>query len=132
MNIKENNKLVADFMGMKLKKGNFWSKILGYADEFIIINGKPKWSLSDIPYHKSWKWLMTVVEKIESIKDDYHGYFGVHINSNNCTIQGTNFRSVKIDWNNPVLFMDFYGVTKIDATYKAVVGFIKWYNKNKV
>jgi len=51
----EGNKLIADFMGLKLRKGTSWSKALGYADEFIMIKGEPKWSLSDVPYNSSWE-----------------------------------------------------------------------------
>ena len=80
-------------------------------------------------YHEKWSWLMPVVEKIESIYDEHHGYFGVHISSNGCTIQGTNFRSDIIP-EPPVYFNNVVLDTKLNATYYAVVLFIKWYNKN--
>jgi len=72
---------------------------------------------------------MPVFEKIESIYDEHHGYFGVHISSNGCTIQGTNFRSDIIP-EPPVYFNNVVLDTKLNATYYAVVLFIKWYNKN--
>ena len=65
-------------------------------------------------YHASWDWLMPVVDKIERIKnsDDYE----VDIFGNCCDIGGR-FEAI--------------GKTKIEATYKAVIEFIKWYNANK-
>ena len=80
-------------------------------------------------YENNWNDLMNVVYKIESIYDDFHGYFGVHINSNSCTIQGTRLRT---DPENPhyAYYNQFVEQYKITATYKAVVEFIKWYNEN--
>lgn len=57
-------------------------------------------------YHTSWDWLIPVVEKIEAIEDNYHGHFGVHICSNGCTIQATNFRSNKPMPDPPHYFND--------------------------
>lgn len=37
--------------------------------------------------NNDWEQLMSVVEKIESLQDEYQGRFGVHIVSNTCTIQ---------------------------------------------
>ncbi len=56
-------------------------------------------------YDTSWDWLMPVVEKIEGL-----GYF--YSDSDGERIQVTNIQ----------------GKSKIEATYKAVVEFIKWYN----
>ena len=69
---------------------------------------------------------MPVVEKIEKINDKFHGYFGVHVSSNSCTIQGTKLRT---DAENfyPAYFSQHYGETKIEATWLAVVQFIQWY-----
>lgn len=79
-------------------------------------------------YESDWNYLMDVVDKIEAIVDPYHGHFGVHISSNNCTIQATNFRSEKMA-NPPMYFADHYAETKIIATWLACVSFIKWYNQ---
>lgn len=101
------NKVIAEFMNVDLSQ-----------------------SYGNIPpsYHDSWDTLMSVVEKIESIEDPHHGHFGVHISSNSCTIQATNFRPDKIDINNPHYFADYYGKDKKEATHIAVFYFIQWYN----
>jgi hypothetical protein len=80
-------------------------------------------------YNNSWEWLMPVVEKIESIKDDHHGYFGVYISSNSCTIQGTNLRLDEPMAELPIYFNSITLNTKFESTFKMVVNFIKWYNK---
>lgn len=78
-------------------------------------------------YHTSFDWLMSVVERIESTYDDFHGYFGVYISSNSCTIQGTNLRTTPDNphyaYHNEVTLN-----TKIESTWYAVVQFIKWHN----
>jgi hypothetical protein len=59
-----------------------------------------------------WYWLMPVVEEIEGISSTQ-----VNIYTNHCRIahKGVDFESL--------------GSTKIEATYKAVVEFIKWHNQ---
>lgn len=84
--------------------------------------------LKEAIYHKSWSWLMSVVDKIESIKDDYHGAFQVFIHSNSCNIQSINmFKSDKNDY----YFNDYTLESKIESTYTAVVKFIEWYNQKQ-
>ncbi len=91
-------------------------------------NGEEVWVDCIFKYHSSWEWLMDIVEKIEAIKDDYHGYFGVHISSNSCCIQATNLDT------RPETFYPAYSDsdahdTKILATWECVVRFIRWYKK---
>lgn len=117
----EGNKLIAEFMKISYNKANMklvWKGGL-LVDELEIL------------YHSSWDWLMPVVEKIESIKDDYHGYFGVHITSNHCTIQATNFRPEKKIPDPPYYFNCITLSTKIESTWVMVVNFIKWFNEQK-
>lgn len=80
-------------------------------------------------YHSSWDSLMTVVDKIESIYDDFHGHFGVHIYSNSCTIQGTKL-DTRPESFHPAYLSDPNAImnTKLESTWYNVVSFIKWYN----
>jgi len=75
-----------------------------------------------------WDSLMEVVEKIEAIFDPHHGFFGVHINSNGCTIQGT-FLRTNIKQNPPVYFDTITHGTKYMSTLLAVTNFIVWFNE---
>jgi len=79
-----------------------------------------------LSYHTSWDWLMTVVEKIEGFKDSSNddlmeGYmYNIRIEQYFVYILNGQTMDVIIEMN---------GISKIDATYKAVVQFIKQLNK---
>jgi hypothetical protein len=108
--------------------------------------GKIIYSLNDVllGYHKSWDWLMPVVEKIESLDLKEWGYkweshdgeieynngsICVEIERNRCWI----YMNLQLDpfhtFNEQTRGIDF--PTKLEATYQAVVEFIKWYNVQK-
>lgn len=106
MNTVEGNKIIAEFMG----------EDYGYTDK--------GWK-DRCGFHTSWDWLMPVVEKIESIKFA-DGYCGVHISSNECTLQHTKFRPNIL--NSQYHYWDtITHDTKIKATWEAIVAFIEWY-----
>jgi len=73
-------------------------------------------------YHNNWNELMAVVEKIEELNE---GIYQVDILQEGCKI---NIRCAIIDCTVAKLTVN---TTKIQAVYKAVVEFIKWYNKNQ-
>ncbi len=149
--ILENNKLIAEFMELKYSQkyetyDEYWGIWETHDDGIWFINlasEEQDWGYCKINgiiydkyhyglnYNKSWDWLMPVIDKIELIKNDYHGHFGVHIYSNSCTIQGTNFRCDNIV-NPPIYFANWVLDDKIITTWKAVVEFIKWYNKEVI
>ena len=70
-----------------------------------------------LQYHLSWDWLMPVVEKIENL-----GYFCM-INKRTSIYTGTKDQKISIT--------TIEGNTKILNTWKAIIAFIEWYNKNK-
>ena len=138
-NITENNKLIAEFMGIYFKN-----------NEYQIDNENLRWMVisanswlndleeQDFDFHSSWDWLMPVVEKIESL------------NLGNTTIK-TVFSEEDLYINSNVSFLimhkecyvNFFGEmkvyenwisvtecnSKIEAVYNACVEFIKWYNE---
>ena len=99
--ITENNKLIAGFMGKEIYQ-----------------------HIHESNYHCSWDWLMSVVEKIEKIDD---GKYDVAILQDGTQIMIWDTRTKIVDITNALVYFE----TKIEATYKAVVEFIKWYNENK-
>lgn len=101
--IQDKNKLIHEFMG----------------------NPKDSWPR----YNFDWDQLMCAVEKVEATHHDIHGFFGVHISSNSCTIQGTNFSSQKKYKGTWVYFNDITHKTKLLATWYAIASWIDWYNK---
>ena len=114
--IYEMNMLIAYFMGYLHTKENYVTT-KGTKYMFPDKTNSTK-HINDLRYNLSWDWLMSVVEKIESL--DYHVVF----HDTDIYIYGGS--------------MENYIVTryeskedKKDAVYKAVIEFINWYNKNK-
>lgn len=111
------NKLIAEFMGGVLTTNHPDCKHISFMrKKDAIPPNKGKYStISGLKYHYSWKWLMPVVEKIESM-----GY-SVKIIEDWCEIIGEDYDKVA----------DFGG-GKLISVYAAIVEFIKWYNKNRL
>jgi hypothetical protein len=109
----ENNKLIGEFMCPNwelLKKGDYEEELKGNFFIAVCLCSKDYTSLK---FHKSWDWLMKVVDKIESL-----GYL-VEIRDNVCFV-----KTSETDY-----FSELEN-TKLEATYKATVVFIEWHNKN--
>ena len=126
-NIIENNKIEAEFMGVFdkiLSTGNMhsWSDApFYYTTEDTrekVIKNISRYS----KYSKDWNGLMEVVEKIESFVFDDNNSFNVTIGATNyCVIQDSNGEI----YEN----IEDSEETKLLTVYKAVIKFIKWYNK---
>jgi hypothetical protein len=125
MNTIENNKIIAEFMGLSKTKMFFNLKTGNYVKnenddckvrptEVYLKNNKP---ITMFYYHKDWNWLMEVVEKIESLENTR---FDFQINQYNVRIY---------DHENIEFIVELNRDTKIEATYNACVEFIKWYNE---
>ena len=120
----KNNKLIADFIGA--------SKTSNCKDNEMFIPGQTICRIDTIElgkghilkFHKSWDWLMPVVEKIESefCSSNIH-YYSAGMMKQEYVVE---FLGYNIDYDNSQ-----YDKSKIKAVYKAVIKFIKWYNKNK-
>lgn len=106
--ITEGNKLIAEFMGYQIN--------IGYNKQGVLFAGQHI-NANKLLYHSSWDWLMPVVEKIESLNFTTSIYHlpktlnTVKIFSGGADVVGKN------------------GETKMEAVYKAVIEFIKWYNQ---
>jgi hypothetical protein len=121
--IEQNNALIAEFMGFDANYalGNGFREARRPEDDECVD--------LDRNTYLNWNELMPVVEKIESTYLKLHGYFGVYISSNSCSIQGTNFNTLNPELN--VYFSDCHEDTKLKSTYEAVVNFIKWHQDQK-
>jgi hypothetical protein len=124
--INKNNILIAEFMGTRV-----FNNIVICFEGTLTHNERclHGYNIAQAEYNMSWDWLIPVVEKIESIEDNYHGHFGVHIVSNSCTIQATNFRSDKQILDPPHYFNCVTLDSKLESTYLMAIRFITWYNK---
>ena len=113
----ENNKLIAEFMGLNLHQG-VWRKSTLATERKICKEDALK-------YHEDWNWLMVVVEKIESIE---YGIYQVDILQEGCKI----LERCRLLIDNRVGKLES-DTTKIESVYLACVEFIKCYNnQNKV
>ena len=79
-----------------------------------------------IPYHSCWNNLMSVVEKIESFQD---GEDGDSMRGHLYNFRIEQYFVYILDGESMDVIIEMNGDSKIDATYKAVVEFIKYYNK---
>jgi hypothetical protein len=109
--LRENNKLIADFMG--------WD-----------VDSRSPYTQYSPSHPFKWVPLMSIVEKIESFKYvDGSAKYNVRIER--CTVEiidnftSTVFIGVDAEW------LGFGADSKDIAVYKAVVEFIKWYKKYK-
>jgi hypothetical protein len=102
------NKLIAEFMGLTTEVFNS-GNLNYYFKEF---NSGTWYEEHELSYNTSWDWLMTVVEKIESLRDVNGNAYRFTIDMCNAQIEGTNIEILG-------------GAFKIDTTYKAVIQFIK-------
>ncbi len=127
-----NNKLIAEFMGFEKVKIGYtatdseteWQRNnlelihileLFYVGEYIVnATTWKRYDWKDVKYHSSWEWLMPVVEKIETINHSH-----VDIKQNTCTVV-SEFKVISNTHDS-----------KIEATYGAVVEFIKYYQSVK-
>jgi len=117
----ENNKLIAEFMGLKPKCE--MDGIYSFSDmPFFsirendidkVIEGIAKYS----KYHSDWNWLMKVVEKIESILP-------------NDEVVKIEYKDCRIAFGDEIYVSENAG-TKIQAVYNACVEFVKWQNQQQ-
>ena len=128
----EHNKLIAEFMGVKIGVDSY-SYRPGQSDLLKEEN---------LNYHKSWGWLMPVVEKIESLDLKEYGYQWEGIDGKTEYNNGSICVEIEQDrcWIYMNLSLDPFhtfneksrGIrfpSKIEATYAAVVEFIEYYNE---
>lgn len=137
----EENKLIAEFWGMVSEDGGE----MYYDDDENLF---PPTSKDKLKFHESWDWLMPVVEKIEdlgfttSIKTRYVRINPIEMPRYDNYISWISFYENNWHSKTPCPYLDDnldagYELTgnetlsKKQAIYKAVVRFIKWYNKNK-
>ena len=119
----ENNKLIAEFLSVKIHPCETIEKFKFLPiEERGLYNG---YFIDELKYHEDWNWLMQLVEKIESL--------GYNIDTMKVDItkyQSSQFCGIYIDGKR---IYTNYCETKIEAVYNACLEFIKWYNEqNKV
>lgn len=118
VNIIENNKLIAEFMGYEFieQKANCIITKDNFLNPEVLASNAYK-------FNSSWDWLMPVVEKIENL--EWRGeHIFICIDTYGCWIEHKNKIICKVGTKA------YEDLTKIEATHRAVLQFIKWHNKN--
>ncbi len=129
--ILENNKLIAEFMEPHYKREY---GIVNFTERPSISIQSSSFHVDELEYHKSWDWLMPVVEKIESTQLPSPSMIPVQIG-----IQGKSCRIFKGEWHDSIegfiSVVSYEGnkeqYTKIEAAYFAVIKFIQWFIDNE-
>jgi hypothetical protein len=138
MNTLENNKIIAQFMGLAPRLVS--PDVYEYSDSpFISIRkDNPEKVMDGIvkyaKYNTDWNWLMPVVEKIQLIPSYDRDKFGtiVKIEGRNCSIKSGNYGLKDRDYSKNIYFNANYdGDTKIQAVYNACLAYINWHNQNR-
>ena len=122
MNNQENDKLIAEFMGLGSQLHMTEHHTSG---EYI--------SSDELRYSTSWDWLMPVVEKIRTIPSYDWDKFGtdVTITADKTTIKSGCYGNRKHgDYFFNKTFTGEFNTT--EATYNAVVEFINHYNRKPI
>lgn len=103
----EGNKLIAEFMGY-IDNGD--------PDGFLIDpNTNYDVNVDELKFHSSWDWLMPVVEKIQSLRND----------KDIDELDRIHITALEVSFKN----LPKNGYTKIEDMWQAVIEFIKWYNE---
>jgi len=122
---KTDNELIAEFMGF-VDGGNYWAAIDNPYKNF---EGGHRFYSSELLFDESWDWIMPVVELLNEpvVKNGKIIRSAVQID--------IFYKACNLKFEPDEDFEDIddfslhtQGKTKIEAVYKAVVEFIKWYN----
>jgi len=132
METTQNNKLIAEFMGLK----EIYTPLLNIYE----ISETEICLETDLAYHTDWNWLMKVVDKIESFQAT------IRLKSNYSHFQNQNYHQVTIEidkgklsesrktfWDDGFIYKHHSntGLNRIDCYYESVIEFIKWYNNKQ-
>jgi hypothetical protein len=112
----ENNKLIAEFMGLRYAEDSVYIDTL----KEMRANGiyfEQGYMTSELKYDSDWNWLMSVVEKIESLGND--------------VLITSNYIQIAYNDGEDFIVIELEGNIKIFAVYNSVIKFITWYNETK-
>lgn len=122
--ITQNNKLIAEFMGLSKQHLDSDNKYPVYENPYT---GEYQESI-ELSYEESWDWLMSVVEKIERLSFNVEiKSINQHVNSKD---QINQFCNISHKYKDSLHFSRL-NVSKIQSVYQTVIEFIEWHNENK-
>ena len=126
-NIIENNKIIAEFLDWEFDdlSETFETPFLKLVEPQAFGDEQFSCKLQDfeLEFHSDWNWLMSVVEKIESLSDEENNgkfFFEIYLDSAIIFSNG--------DYVNGLIEVMGQG-SRINNVYQTCVEFIKWYNE---
>lgn len=134
----ENNRLIAEFLDWFTEDNPSVKSSVYETPMMVNVSSREDWETKvdywtswlradEMKFHTSWDWLMISVEKIEDLviktSTSESLVFSVNITNDFCAIIW-NDEDTEHSWAE----IEEVAPTKIQATYKAVVELIKWYN----
>ncbi|HEY6143774.1 MAG TPA: hypothetical protein VIV55_10220 [Flavobacterium sp.] len=117
METTENNKLIAEFMGAKDLHNTNEYELYGFIED--IDDGEDEqhhFTPEQMLFDSDWNWLMEVVGKIEGLN-----YWVNRIDGDVWIV----------DNNKEIIINNQYHSGGIEAVYKSVLEFVKWYNEQE-
>lgn len=119
--MKENNILIADFLGWVEQTDSNKRWFGSFTDKnFIIHKNNNK---EPLLFHSDWNWLMLVVDKIESLETSNGNTFTIDFHRDSVLV----FEYGK--YTNEIVFTE--GLGRMQNLYNACIAFVEWYNDNK-
>lgn len=128
--IKQNNILIADFMNLP-KEGNGY-----FVENMPHIHASCLIPVDMLHYHYEWDWLFPVVERIEKTHNYFWSLECIGIGIYDFYFSQYGFEDPdQLELPDGLLVRSDERVTsfedaKLEAVYRGVVEFIKWYNEN--
>lgn len=102
--ILEGNKLIAEWLGMSIKLGNFKESFVGWYETKGMLSVdyiRPE----SLQFHSSWDWLVPIIHVINALPHIKHGHI-------------LQLADLEIAWSRK----------KIEEIFESVIKFITWYN----
>ena len=130
--------IIAQFMGGRILKEEYYASPHGsnqevLINEWLVPEGTPSYNkrsacIGMFSYKTDWNCLIPVIERIENIKIDDEAFrFAFH--KNVCVIESQYiFLQPSNIWH---VHLEITGKNKIDATYNAILEFIRWMENEK-
>lgn len=130
MENKAGNEIIAIFMGGYLRDMGHGDMIFDHENYMSPLVCKDP---SELEYDNNWSWLMPVVEKIENLTAKVIDKVYVSINGKSCNMWNyyNPMEVLRAATESKIYRLRSNGRTKIEATWLAVIDFIKWYNELK-
>jgi hypothetical protein len=120
LSVEEGNKLIAEFMGISVFER--------YGDVRTYPSGSTV--SKRVQYHKSWDWLMPIVEKIEK---EHQAEFIIASQVEEKDGEVTWYQDAAINlWTDEgQRYFETSSSSKIQSVWDIIIQFIQWHNQNK-